>query len=120
MSTKLDQQFILFSKFGDPKSDGKTITLTQVDKWFKQAQIFDRKFTPTDTGVAFNKFKSKTINLSNFNNFLDDLAEQKKKDAEELRFKLIDCGLPGTTKVTTIASSSAITETHKFTGAHNK
>ena len=53
----LDEQFGLFSKFGDTKSDGKTITLTQIDKWFKQAAIFDKKLTTTDTAIAFNKFK---------------------------------------------------------------
>lgn len=53
----LEQQFINFSKFGDTKSDGTTITLTLIDKWFKQAQIFDKKITTTDTGITFNKFK---------------------------------------------------------------
>lgn len=56
--TTLEQQFILFSKFGDTKSDGKTITLTQCDKWMKQAKIIDgKKITTTDTGICFNKFK---------------------------------------------------------------
>lgn len=56
--TTLEQQFILFSKFGDTKSDGKTITLTQCDKWMKQAKIIDgKKVTTTDTGICFNKFK---------------------------------------------------------------
>lgn len=32
-------QFKLFSKFGDVKSDGKFITLSQSDKWMKQAQV---------------------------------------------------------------------------------
>lgn len=31
-------QFKAFSKFGDVKSDGKLITLSQSDKWMKQAQ----------------------------------------------------------------------------------
>lgn len=54
----LEQQFVNFSKFGDDRSDGTTITLTQNDKWMKQAKILDgKKITLTDTGVAFNKFK---------------------------------------------------------------
>lgn len=54
----LEQQFANFSKFGDTKSDGKTITLTQSDKWMKQAKVIDgKKITTTDTGIAFNKFK---------------------------------------------------------------
>lgn len=47
-----------FSKFGDTKSTGATITLSQSDKWMKQAKIIDgRRVTTTDTGVGFNKFK---------------------------------------------------------------
>lgn len=32
-------QFKAFSKFGDVKSDGKFITLSQSDKWMKQAKV---------------------------------------------------------------------------------
>jgi hypothetical protein len=33
-------QFKAFSKFGDVKSDGKLITLSQSDKWMKQAHVW--------------------------------------------------------------------------------
>lgn len=33
------EQFKAFSKFGDTKSDGKLITLSQSDKWMKQAKV---------------------------------------------------------------------------------
>lgn len=59
----LQQQFVNFSKFGDEKSDGTNITLTQSDKWMKQAKVLDsKKITLTDTGVAFNKFKLVLVN----------------------------------------------------------
>ncbi|KAL1374445.1 hypothetical protein pipiens_018091, partial [Culex pipiens pipiens] len=32
------EQFKAFSKFGDTKSDGKHLTLSQSDKWMKQAK----------------------------------------------------------------------------------
>lgn len=35
-------QFKAFSKYGDVKSDGKFITLSQSDKWMKQAQVINR------------------------------------------------------------------------------
>lgn len=35
------EQFKAFSKFGDVKSDGKFITLSQSDKWMKQAHVRD-------------------------------------------------------------------------------
>lgn len=50
--------FKAFSKFGDPKSDGKLITLSQSDKWMKQAKVIDgKKITTTDTGIYFKKHK---------------------------------------------------------------
>ena len=35
----LRAQFALFSKFGDKSADGKTIKLSQSDKWFRQVSI---------------------------------------------------------------------------------
>ena len=36
----LRDQFALFSKFGDKSADGKTIKLSQSDKWFRQVSNF--------------------------------------------------------------------------------
>lgn len=36
-------QFKAFSKFGDTKSDGKLITLSQSDKWMKQSKVNSQK-----------------------------------------------------------------------------
>nr|CAH7766663.1 unnamed protein product [Callosobruchus chinensis] len=95
----LEDQFVLFSKFGDTKADGKTITLTQIDKWFKQASIFDKRLTTTDTAISFGKLKSKTITCKDFCSFIDDLANQKKIPADEIKDKLVvSCGQPGMTK----------------------
>ncbi len=52
----LVEQFEAFAKFGDKAADGKTIKLSQSDKWFKQAKVIDgKKITTTDTGIAFRK-----------------------------------------------------------------
>lgn len=52
----LKDQFEAFAKFGDKTADGKTIKLTQSDKWFKQATVIDGKaISTTDTGIAFRK-----------------------------------------------------------------
>merc|ERR1711874_837724 len=56
----LREQFRGFSKFGDTKSDGKLISLSQSDKWFKQAKVIDGKkgsITTTDTSIGFSKLK---------------------------------------------------------------
>lgn len=52
------QLFKMFAKFGDCKSTGETITLSNSDKWFKQAKIIDpsnRTITTTDTGIYFKQ-----------------------------------------------------------------
>lgn len=53
----LKELFETYAKFGDPKSDGKSITLSNSDKWFKQAKVFDKKLTTVDTGICFKKLK---------------------------------------------------------------
>ncbi|KAG5889161.1 hypothetical protein JTB14_038185 [Gonioctena quinquepunctata] len=120
---KLDQQFISFAKFGDTKADGKTITLTQIDKWFKQAGVIDKKITTTDTGITFNKFKSKTIAYNDFLSFLEDLAKQKNLQVDTIKDKLQDCGLPGMNKATQAVKAGAVdrlTDTSKYTGSHKE
>ncbi|GFW34119.1 tubulin polymerization-promoting protein homolog [Trichonephila clavipes] len=46
-------QFKLFAKFGDSKSTGEAITLSNSDKWMKQAKVIDKKLTTTDTGIYY-------------------------------------------------------------------
>lgn len=89
------EQFKAFSKFGDIKSDGKLITLSQSDKWMKQAKVIDKKITTTDTAIHFKKLKSLKIGFTDFNKFLDDLATTKKVDLAEIKNKLATCGAPG-------------------------
>ena len=56
--TTFSASFKAFSKFGDTKSDGKHLTLSQSDKWMKQAKVIDgKKITTTDTGIFFKKQK---------------------------------------------------------------
>lgn len=95
----LKEQFKSFSKFGDIKSDGKQITLTQSDKWMKQAKVIDKKITTTDTAIHFKKLKSLKVSFTDFNKFLEDLATTKKVDITEIKDKLASCGAPGVPKV---------------------
>lgn len=121
-STTLKEQFRNFSKFGDTKSDGKMLTLSQADKWFKQAKVIDGKsITTTDTAITFNKFKTKKITFTEFEKYLDEISKSKKLDAGSIRTKLKDCGAPGTSGTTSVVKSSAVdrlTDTKKFTGSH--
>lgn len=102
----IKEQFKAFSKFGDTKSDGKLITLSQSDKWMKQAKVIDKKITTTDTGIHFKKLKSLKVSYSDYNKFLEDLATTRKVDLAEIKSKLASCGAPGVAQVT-VSSFSA-------------
>lgn len=93
------EQFKAFSKFGDIKSDGKQITLTQSDKWMKQAKVIDKKITTTDTAIHFKKLKAIKVSFTDYNKFLEDLATTKKVELSEIKEKLAGCGAPGVPKV---------------------
>lgn len=118
----LREQFRNFSKFGDIKSDGKLLTLSQSDKWFKQAKVIDGKsITTTDTAITFNKLKTKKITFVEFEKYLDEIAKSKKLDVKDIKTKLRECGAPGTSGTTSVVKSSAVdrlTDTKKFTGSH--
>lgn len=98
-SSELREQFKAFSKFGDTKSDGKQITLSQSDKWMKQAKVIDKKITTTDTAIHFKKLKSLKVGFSDYNKFLEDLANTRKVDLAEIKNKLSTCGAPGVAQV---------------------
>lgn len=53
----LRQQFQAFASFGkDRHKDGSHITLSQIDRWFKQGEIIDGdSITTTDTAIVFKK-----------------------------------------------------------------
>jgi len=120
----LGEMFKLFSKFGDTKSDGKLITLSQSDKWMKQAKVIDgKKITTTDTGIHFKKLKSLKVPLSDYKKFLEDLAKTKNVDLEEIKKKMVECGAPGT--ATNVPKGGAgvvsrLTDTSKYTGSHKQ
>ncbi|TMW47837.1 hypothetical protein DOY81_007071 [Sarcophaga bullata] len=116
-------QFKAFSKFGDTKSDGKLITLSQSDKWMKQAKVIDKKITTTDTGIHFKKFKAMKISYADYNKFLEDLAKTKKVELTEIKNKMASCGAPGVVQVSAGKAASAVerlTDTSKYTGSHKE
>lgn len=116
-------QFKAFSKFGDTKSDGKLITLSQSDKWMKQAKVIDKKITTTDTAIHFKKLKAVKISLTDYNKFLEDLAKAKKVDVSEIKNKMAGCGAPGVSQVSAGKAAAAVnrlTDTSKYTGSHKE
>lgn len=120
------ERFKQFSKFGDTKSDGRMITLSQSDKWMKQAKVIDKKVTTTDTGIYFKKFKMQKIPLNDYEKFLEDLAKSKKVELEEMKKKMVECGAPGLSSAAGGAAKSSpsaverLTDVSKYTGSHKQ
>ncbi|KAK6632711.1 hypothetical protein RUM43_013481 [Polyplax serrata] len=144
-SQAFKDQFKAFSKFGDTKSDGKHMTLSQSDKWMKQAKVIDgKKITTTDTGIYFKKFKCVLtsqinsdildgsdvfcgsrclkISLDDYRKFVEDLAKSKKIDVQEIETKMSNCGAPGLHGVSSNAKIDStverLTDVSKYTGSH--
>lgn len=119
----LRDAFKAFSKFGDIKSDGKHITLSQSDKWMKQAKVIDKKITTTDTGIHFKKLKSLKVTYEDYMKFLEDLANAKKVEVSEIKNKLANCGAPGVAQITPGKAASTVerlTDVKKYTGSHKE
>ncbi|CAK1556290.1 unnamed protein product [Leptosia nina] len=118
--------FKMFSKFGDPKSDGKQITLSQSDKWMKQAKVIDgKKITTTDTAIYFKKLKSVKVGIDDYQKFLEDLAKSKKVELDEIKKKMTTCGQPGVSthlpkSPAAAAAVDRLTDTSKYTGSHKQ
>ncbi|KAK8763316.1 hypothetical protein V5799_034075 [Amblyomma americanum] len=124
--TSFDGQFKAFAKFGDSKSTGDAITLSNSDKWFKQAKVIDgKKITTTDTGIYFKQVAKtkKALNLKEYQQFLEVIGKNKKVEVEEIKDKLSTCGPPATTRTTPVATGGAVarlTDHTKYTGTHKQ
>ncbi|GFT76057.1 tubulin polymerization-promoting protein homolog [Nephila pilipes] len=120
----------MFARFGDRESDG-TITLKNIDKWLKQADLLDKKggVTHADTAITFSKIvkNKKRMDLNEFQEFIETLATDKKMESKELTDKLIATGEPQMTSVTAPITTGAVgrnlrrmTDTKLYTGAHKE
>ena len=88
-NTRVDllDQFQMFSKFGESGSDGSQITLTQSDKWLRQAKVIDGwNVTTTDTAIAFRKISRGSIRLSysSWRKFLEELSDRGELSVMEV------------------------------------
>ncbi|RWS31812.1 TPPP family protein-like protein [Leptotrombidium deliense] len=125
-SSSFEEMFKVFAKFGDSKSVGDAITLSNSDKWFKQAKVIDgKKITTVDTGIYFKQIAKtkKALNVKEYNQFLEKIATNKKVELDEIKHKLSCCGPPATTKTTTAANTGAVarlTDHTKYTGTHKQ
>lgn len=117
----LKEIFEAFAKFGG--GDPKHITLSNSDKWFKQAKVFDKKLTTVDTGICFKKLKQKAIDFKTFNIYLEDLAKTKGIPVEDIKAKLVAGGPPNVSNATKPQSNTVVerlTDASKYTGSHKE
>lgn len=98
--SSFDVLFMQYAKFGDPKSKGEAITLSNSDKWMKAAGIIvsslpvnrakgktndcednqvNFTFTLTDTGIEFKKVAKtrKALDKKSYDDFLLALVRRK-------------------------------------------
>ena len=79
--SKLEQQFLLYARFGHLGEQADHITLSQSDKWLRQAGAMDGLgLTTTDTAIAFRKTSrgSTRLGYPAWLVFLRELAEAKR------------------------------------------
>lgn len=99
--SRLEQQFCLFARFGhlnsQTRAQGDLITLSQSDKWLRQAKVIDGwNVTTTDTAIAFRKISRGSTRLSypGWLVFLRELAETKKLPLPQVWARLEQSGRP--------------------------
>ncbi|XP_055928101.1 uncharacterized protein LOC129959309 [Argiope bruennichi] len=105
------QLFRLYAKYGDTNKSGETMSLTNSDRWLRQAKIIDnRRISTTDTGIYFKqvaKFK-KSLNFSSYQTFLELLAKKKNLNLSEMKYKMVTAGPPETYKMTDVDNRNAV------------
>ena len=110
VSSDLFQQFELFSKFGGSGwSRGESqITLSQSDKWLRQARVIDSwHVTTTDTAIAFRKISRGSIWLdyTAWREFLEEFTSRARLDYQQVVDRLEMCGAPSLTESTRLSAS---------------
>lgn len=103
-STPFGKAFKAFARFGDAKSLGDTITLSNSDKWFKQAKVIDKKITSTDTAIQWKQIAKtkKALNKKEYIQFLESLAKNKRIEVDEIKKKLEQCSAPASNTRATV------------------
>jgi hypothetical protein len=106
LSSTFDSIFTAYAKFGDCRSDGKAITLSNSDKWMRESGLIATsvsrpssssssapspsstgiKFTSTETGIEFKKIAktAKAIDRKLYDSFIDALIRRKVPEEEKV------------------------------------
>ena len=93
-------------RFGGSETQGERITLTQSDKWLRQAGVFDAwNITTIDTALAFRKISRGCIYLEfpAWRDFLEEFVMRTRQDMDRVLEKLEGCGSPSSNHTTRYA-----------------
>lgn len=95
-TAEFNSQFEAFAKFGDKKSSGKDISLTQSDKWLKQAKVLgEGEAIPiADAAIYFKAMKQPRLSLAQYLKFLEQLTSRKEGLLDDVKNKMTTCGAP--------------------------
>ena len=96
-------------RFGGSETQGERITLTQSDKWLRQAGVFDAwNITTIDTALAFRKISRGCIYLEfpAWRDFLEEFVMRTRQDLDRVLEKLEGCGSPSNNHTTRYAMTS--------------
>ncbi|KAL2728100.1 tubulin polymerization-promoting protein isoform X2 [Vespula maculifrons] len=89
-----ESQFTAYAKYSNTKSDGRYISLSQSNKWMRQANIFTDKLTQADTEIHFNNLHREALNIEDYKKFINNLAKAKRLDPLVIQAKMTKCGPP--------------------------
>ncbi|KAL2726700.1 tubulin polymerization-promoting protein isoform X2 [Vespula squamosa] len=89
-----ESQFTAYAKYSNSKSDGRFISLSQSNKWMRQADIFTDKFTQADTELHFYELHREKLDVEDYKKFINNLAKAKKLDPRVIITKMTKCGPP--------------------------
>lgn len=118
-------QFQEYSKLGDRRSDGSHITLSQSDKWLKQARVVDgRTLTSVDTAITWSRMAKNHVwmNFSEWLNYVEEISQDKQLDIHDVREALVLCGKPArpVQDFDTSSIMARLTDVSLYGGTHRR
>lgn len=93
------KQFEAFANFGTTRFDGTCISLSQSDRWMKQAKVLGADISPVDTAIYFAKQRLPRLRLAEYFRFLEDLTSKKEGLFQDTKSKMTSCGPPAGPKM---------------------
>ena len=81
-----------YSKLGDRRSDGRHITLSQSDKWLKQARVVDgRGLTTVDTAITWSRMASShDMSFPEWLHYVEEITEVSHAPKDFLKVNSFD------------------------------